>query len=97
MSDIRPRFNLSPVPSLGDNDDEEIDAMVSDSPNADPILTEDEIGLVEDAHAGTTTVTMFDKNENISPVIGNDQRGSPGKVKITDIVLDSMKCIDECQ
>ena len=97
-ADSRPRFNLSPVPSLGDDqDEEEIDATASDPPSTDPTQGAEEVGLIESAHADTTTVTMFDKNQNITNATGNNQRGGRGKVRIIAIVLASIESIDGFQ
>jgi hypothetical protein len=66
-TDNHARFNLSPVPSIEDDDeDEHIHHHTRrDYPNIDPDESGEEVDLNGDAPGGTTTVTMFDHDHEV--------------------------------
>ncbi len=69
--DSRARFNLSPVPSVENDDDNDDDDGVSRNmqrglPNIDQDDAGEETELVTGPPGSTTTVQMFDKNHGVS-------------------------------
>jgi hypothetical protein len=69
--DSRARFNLSPVPSVENDDDNDDDDGVSRNmqrglPNIDQDDVGEETELVSGPPGSTTTVQMFDKNRGVS-------------------------------
>jgi len=73
-TDNHARFNLSPVPSIDDDDVD--DHNRSFTRRSYPNIEEDESGEEvdlndDDIGAGTTTVTMFDHDQEISSPLPN--------------------------
>ena len=79
------RFNLSPVPSLDydDEDDgtEDHHHHQRDYPNIDQDDDSgEEVDLTGGVPSGTTTVTMFDHDHDITSAPGNKNRDEQGKI-----------------
>ena len=72
------RFNLSPVPSIGDDEDEHLHHQTRRNyPDIDQDDSGEEVDLNDGALGMTTTVTMFDHDHEVSSPsndkYGNDQ------------------------
>ena len=75
-TDNHARFNLSPVPSIEDDEDDHIHHHTRrDYPDIDPDESGEEVDLNGGGPESTTTVTMFDHDHSVR---------TPGNGKYTD-------------
>ncbi len=82
-TDNHARFNLSPVPSVDDDDDNEGDGINHrdrrDYPNIDEDDSGEEVDLTGGALGSTTTVTMFDQTQDVTSPSDNKYGNGDGK------------------
>ena len=77
-TDAHARFNLSPVPSVEDDEIESINRR--NYPETDQDDSGEEVDLTGGAYDSTTTVTMFDHNHDVTSSPRVQGHGGLGKM-----------------